>query len=153
MAKQKSWGGKRHGAGRKALWKSGPCKAVKLPIALVEDVVNYARQLDAGQAPLKKKPNQDAAPASDESWTQLSQLVDEKQELTKQLRHVRESLAKERRAREMRDGEIARLKAQLKDARSVLSDALLEHRKGIRKGVRIKDVESALLALNLSDLD
>lgn len=152
MAKQKNWGGKRPGAGRKAIWKSGPCKAVKLPIALVEDVMIYARQLDEGSA-IKKKPNQDTTSASDKGWAQLSQLVNEKQELTKQLQHVRESLAKERRAREMRDGEIARLKAQLKDARSVLSDALLEHRKGIRKGVRIKDVESALLALNLSSLD
>lgn len=153
MAKQKSWGGNRPGAGRKALWKSGPCKAVKLPIALVEDVMSYARQLDAGSASLKAELNRAGASTSDKSWTQLSQLVDEKQELTKQLQYVRESLAKERRAREMQDGELARLKAQLKDARSVLSDALLEHRKGIRKGVRIKDVESALLALNLSDLD
>ena len=45
---QGSWGGRRAGAGRKSAWKSGPCKAVKIPALLVDQVLKLARQLDEG---------------------------------------------------------------------------------------------------------
>ena len=42
-------GGRREGAGRKATWRSGPTKAVKLPVALCSRVIAYAHRLDAGE--------------------------------------------------------------------------------------------------------
>lgn len=151
MSKQGEWGGRRVGAGRKPTWKSGLCKAIKIPLALVDEVLSYARHLDGGHAPLNKEQNQDSPPTPDQSWTKISKLIEERQEQRKQKDHLEGLLAKERRALQYRESEIATLKAQLKDARSILSDALLEHRKGIHKGIRIQDVKSALIALGEFD--
>lgn len=41
-------GGARENAGRKGTWTSGQTKAVKLPEALLDEVLRYARHLDAG---------------------------------------------------------------------------------------------------------
>lgn len=43
-----SWGGCRHNAGRKYRWNSGKTIAVRLPAALLDDVLRYARLLDGG---------------------------------------------------------------------------------------------------------
>lgn len=40
-------GGYRDGAGRPSTWKTGPTIAVKIPIALKERVIDFARQLDS----------------------------------------------------------------------------------------------------------
>lgn len=42
-------GGFRKGSGRKPTWQQGACKAIKIPVTLVDDVVAYARRLDAGE--------------------------------------------------------------------------------------------------------
>lgn len=49
--KERSWGGKREGSGRKPGWNHGPCKAVKIPIGLVDEIMRYAHHLDTGGAP------------------------------------------------------------------------------------------------------
>lgn len=46
-------GGSREGAGRKTTWRSGPTKAIKLPVALCPQIVAHARRLDAGEAPVQ----------------------------------------------------------------------------------------------------
>lgn len=143
-------GGKREGAGRKAAWKSGPCKAVKLPIALVEDVMSYARQLDEGSS--RRSPESISPVPSagrDKSWPQVSKIVDEKQELEKQLRHAQDLLAKERKTKELQDKRMAALEAKIADAGSILRDGLTEYKKGIRKTFSVKDARSALLALGV----
>lgn len=43
---KKRRGGYRDGAGRPSTWKTGPTMAVKIPIALKDRVIEYARQLD-----------------------------------------------------------------------------------------------------------
>lgn len=40
-------GGKRKGAGRKALWNSGKTKAVKLPELLIPEIVEFAKVIDS----------------------------------------------------------------------------------------------------------
>ena len=40
-------GGKRKGAGRKALWNSGKTKAVKLPESLIPEIVEFAKVIDS----------------------------------------------------------------------------------------------------------
>ena len=42
-----SRGGKRKGAGRKALWNSGKTKAVKLPESLIPEIVEFAKMIDS----------------------------------------------------------------------------------------------------------
>ncbi len=140
------WGGRREGAGRKPSWKSGPCKPVKLPVALVDEVMKYARRLDAGEA----KPAIAAAAEpgeKDARWAQVSQLVDEKQELQRKLRQLEEVLAGERKKLQAAAAREKALEGRLADARSVLLHAYQEHRRGVR--FRVGDVRSALLALGL----
>lgn len=147
---KKSWGGMRSGAGRKATWRSGECKAVKLPIALVDKVMRYARQLDAGEVPAEPVPETRTtqAPAQeDRGWEQIKQLVEEKQELKRKVLHLEEILAKERKQLRYRDAEITRLKAAIESAKSILTAGIAEHKKGVRRGFGIKDAESVLTTL------
>ena len=72
-AGQGSWGGQRAGAGRKSAWRSGSCKAVKIPLALVDQVLAFARQLDEGQHP----PQPTATPARSEALARLQAENDE----------------------------------------------------------------------------
>lgn len=152
--KHGEWGGKRAGAGRKPSWRSGVCKTVKLPAVLLDEVMRYARELDAGQAPaerviLNEKQIQDGQ--GEMPGASLIRLIDEKQGLARRVRSLEEELAKARKKVQMKDAELAGLKARAHDAAGVLRDALLEHRKGLRKGVRVKDAESALIALGEAD--
>jgi hypothetical protein len=41
-------GGTRKGAGRKASWQHGDTQTIRVPVALADQVLTYARQLDAG---------------------------------------------------------------------------------------------------------
>ena len=43
-----SRGGYREGAGRKFKWKSGKTKAIRVPEALANEILDYARKLDGG---------------------------------------------------------------------------------------------------------
>lgn len=42
-------GGKREGAGAKPKWNSGRTKTIRVPEAIVDQVLEYARMLDEGQ--------------------------------------------------------------------------------------------------------
>lgn len=42
-------GGAREGAGRKASWQHGETQTIRVPVALADQVLTYARQLDAGE--------------------------------------------------------------------------------------------------------
>lgn len=141
-----SHGGKRIGAGRKPTWKKGQCKAIKVPVALADEVMRYARLLDEDEAPLILKPNQ---PVDEKAgrWEQVKQLIDEKQELAKRLEGVKAALEKEKKARGMLETRLTRLEAQNADAASILRDGFMEYKKGIRKTFRVADVRSAMLAL------
>jgi hypothetical protein len=41
-------GGKRPGAGGKPTWKHGKTKVIRVPIALADEILEYARKLDTG---------------------------------------------------------------------------------------------------------
>lgn len=156
-------GGRREGAGRKASWKSGPCKAVKLPITLIADVLRYARQLDAGEIegalrtdviPLAEHQSTTRDAGTTETprgdrWAQVSKLLDEKAELQRRLEHQAELLAGTRRKLQMEESRNHELDRRIADARSVLRAAYDEQCRGVRKGIRVADVQSALLALGL----
>ena len=43
-------GGYREGAGRKFKWKSGKTKAIRVPEALAEEILDYAKKLDEGKS-------------------------------------------------------------------------------------------------------
>lgn len=149
MKPKPEWGGHREGAGRKPTWKSGRCKPVKLPVALVDEVIRYARRLDAGETmpaiAAAAEPGE-----KDSRWAQVGQLVDEKQELQRKLRHLEEALASERKKLQAATTREQAVEQRIADARSVLLYAYQEHRRGVR--FRVGDVRSALLALGL-DVD
>ncbi len=147
---KKSWGGGREGAGRKPGWKSGPCKAVKLPVLLVDDVLRYAHGLDEGHSPAPPGPV--ITPRSDKGWAQLSKLIDEKQELEKRLKHLQDQLARERKRVGLLEAVGKRHEAAIADARSILHHAYREQRSDGRKRITVADVRSSLLALGL-DVD
>lgn len=42
------WGGSRNGSGRPSKWRSGKCKAIKIPEAIADQVIKVARQIDIG---------------------------------------------------------------------------------------------------------
>jgi hypothetical protein len=153
-AARKEWGGKREGAGRKSGWKHGPCKAVKLPLALVDQVLAYAHQVDAGE--LDRGPRLEPVPpaelpavARDDRWAQVAKLIDEKAELQRKLEHQAEVLAGVRKKLQLEEARNQELGRRIKDAGSVLRAAYDEQRRGVRKGIRAADVRSALLALGL----
>lgn len=43
------WGGSRNGSGRPSKWRSGKCKAIKIPEAIADQVLEVARQIDIGE--------------------------------------------------------------------------------------------------------
>lgn len=148
-------GGKREGAGRKGTWKSGATKTVKLPVALIDATLAYARKLDDGAAPAGLIPESKRvtpvaeAPSADKGTAELFRLVDEKRELAKQVEHLKAELARSKRKLEMEEARAKGLEFRVRDASSVLSNALAEVRGGVRKGIQVKDVRSALLALGI----
>ncbi|MDB5100182.1 MAG: hypothetical protein JWM80_4603 [Cyanobacteria bacterium RYN_339] len=138
------WGGRRTGSGRKASWKSGQCKAVKLPVALLDEVMRYARHLDGG--PAMGAPAE--APVSkDERWVQLARQIDQNQEQRRVIEHLQADLIAEKRKTRNAEGQAGHLRERLQDARSILTAAIEEHAKGVRRGVGIQDARSILLAL------
>lgn len=152
-ASRDGWGGQRAGAGRKPGWKAGPCKAVKLPVALVDQVLAYAHQLDAGardHGP-QLEPVPPASPSGDR-WAQVAKLIDEKAELQRKLGHQAELLASTRKKLQLEEARRQELERRIADAGSVLRAAHDEQRRGVRKAIRAADVRSALLALGL-DVD
>lgn len=141
------WGGRRKGAGRKPTWNSGACKAVKLPAALVDQVLHYARLLDEGGPPPSIAP---AGSAPDRDGDLLERIIAEKaaletshQQLEKQLEKVVVSQQQQARDLETRS---ERWRVQNLDAQRALSEALREHRK-TKRGIPIGTVEYALHAL------
>ena len=52
MSKHKNWGGKRAGSGQKPKWKMGETKPLRLPVALHDKVLEYARMLDESEGNL-----------------------------------------------------------------------------------------------------
>lgn len=150
MAKEQAgWGGRRTGAGRKASWKSGPCKPVKLPVALLDEVMRYARHLDGGGPAMGSPPVSPAeAPAGkDARWAQLARQIDQNQEQRKVIAQLQADLAAEKRKTRNAEGEVRHLRERLQDARSILTAAIGEHETGVRRGVTIQDARSILLAL------
>lgn len=49
MKKEKTRGGYRTGAGRKSKWKSGKTKAIRLPEALISQIMKLAHAVDKGE--------------------------------------------------------------------------------------------------------
>jgi antitoxin component of MazEF toxin-antitoxin module len=47
--KSSTWGGQRPGAGNKFKWNSGETKAVRIPIAIADEVLEAAKAIDAGK--------------------------------------------------------------------------------------------------------
>lgn len=148
-------GGKREGAGRKGTWKSGATKTVKLPIVLIDAILAYARKLDGGAVPAESVAESKAqtlvasAPPAGKGTSELFRLVDEKRELAKQVEHLKAELVRGKRKLEMEEARARELEFRVRDASSVLSNALAEVRGGVRKGIQVKDVRSALLALGV----
>lgn len=52
MSKHQNWGGKRAGSGQKPKWKMGETKPLRLPVALHDKVLEYARMLDESEGKL-----------------------------------------------------------------------------------------------------
>jgi chromosome segregation ATPase len=50
--KPSNWGGSRPGAGNKYKWKSGETKAIRIPIAIADEVLKAAQAIDEGKSPL-----------------------------------------------------------------------------------------------------
>lgn len=142
-------GGRREGAGRKSAWKSGATKTVKLPVALVDAILAYAHKLDDGSASSEFVAESKATTSGDKGSAQLFRLIDEKRALAKELEHMKAELARVRRKLEMEEARAKGLEGRIRDASSVLGAALGEVRGGVRKGVQVRDVRSALLALGI----
>jgi hypothetical protein len=82
-------GGYRRGAGRKAAWKHGETKTIRVPVALREQLLEMARQLDRGEyfsestySELTALLSQwqakcDAEPADSVEWQKVRQLLNE----------------------------------------------------------------------------
>lgn len=147
MAERGQWGGWREGAGRKSTWMSGTCKAVKLPVALVDEVLRYARQLDEGAPPPSLAP---AAAAPDRDWDQLERAIAEKVALeTRHLqleKQLEKCIVSQQQHTEALETRSERWRLQNLDAQRTLSEALNEHRK-TKRGIRAGAVEHALDAL------
>jgi hypothetical protein len=150
----KKRGGYRSGSGRKSTWLQGPCKAVKLPVAIADTVVAYARRLDAGetdggaiaQAPETPPPAEPQTPALPAS---ILALVEEKQALSKTNAYLREELTRLRKKHEqalVREAELTRC---ITDAYSQVTEAIRLHDAKQRRGVTIFDARSIQLALKL----
>lgn len=141
------WGGRREGAGRKATWKSGTCKAVKLPVALVEEVLLYARQLDEGAPPALPSP---AAAAPERDWDLLERAIAEKAKLETRAQQLEQQLEKVVVSQQHRSKDLEtrseRWRLQNLDAQRILSEALREHRKN-QHVIRVGAVKQALDAL------
>lgn len=153
MGQDKSWGGQRRNAGRKPTWKSGPCKAVKLPHALVDDVLRYARQLDSGDARTADTSTSTAvtqATSQDMRWAQVSALLDKNQEQRRLIEQLQAELALEKRKTRNARGDADYFRRMIRDARAILTATIGEHNAGLRKGIGVKDARSILLALTPS---
>ena len=86
-------GGYRQGAGRKAGWRHGATQTIRVPVALREELLEIARQLDNREFIRKRTYSEinalldrwqtkyDAEPASSNEWQKVRQLIDEIQEL------------------------------------------------------------------------
>jgi hypothetical protein len=86
------WGGQRAGAGRRSTWKSGPCKAVKIPEVLVDQVLQLARQLDEGAALPMAEASEELAILRGENRAmaqRLDELIAERDRLVAELTAVR----------------------------------------------------------------
>lgn len=86
-------GGYRRGAGRKAAWRHGETKTIRVPVALREKLLEIARQLDRGEyiyEPIHSELNSllsewqakcDAEPTDSPEWQKVRQLLGEIREL------------------------------------------------------------------------
>ncbi|MDJ0533502.1 MAG: hypothetical protein QNJ70_13600 [Xenococcaceae cyanobacterium MO_207.B15] len=82
-------GGYRRGAGRKAAWRHGETKTIRVPIALREQLLEVARQLDRGEYISESSYSEltallsqwqakcDAEPADSVEWQKVRQLLNE----------------------------------------------------------------------------
>jgi len=132
---------------------------VKLPIALLPDLLAYARRLDAGEKPLDivtkstlapPVATPEAQPAQDQS-TVLFRLVEEKRDLEKRVAQLKGELEQVRGKLEKEEARTAHLRYQITDAGSVLKSALKERRDGLRTSITASAVKSALSALGIPD--
>ena len=48
-----NWGGKREGSGQKSKWNYPETKPIRLPVIFHQQIWDYAKQLDMGEAPLE----------------------------------------------------------------------------------------------------
>jgi hypothetical protein len=74
------WGGYRPGAGQKPKWNSGATATIRVPQALIEDVMHYAKLID-GQIPRGLK-TEDCLSCNLDIVTQSSGLVDQLEAVT-----------------------------------------------------------------------
>ncbi len=86
-------GGYRRGAGRKAAWRHGETKTIRVPVALREQLLQIARQLDRGEyiyEPIHSELNAlvsewqakcDAEPTDSPEWQKVRQFLGEIREL------------------------------------------------------------------------
>lgn len=148
---EKKRGGYRSGSGRKSTWLQGPCKAVKLPVAIADTVVAYARRLDAGEtdggaiAPTPETPPS----AEPQTPTSALALVEENQTLRKTNATLREELARLRKKHEQTLARESALTRCITDAYSQVTEAIRLHDTKQRRGVTIFDARSIQQALRL----
>ena len=88
-----SRGGYRQGAGRKAGWKHGETQTIRIPVALRDELLTIARQLDNRESIQVRTDSElktlidkwqakcDAETASSHEWQQVRQLINEIQEM------------------------------------------------------------------------
>lgn len=86
-------GGSRRGAGRKAGWRHGETQTIRIPVALREQLLEIARQLDNKEFIGERMSSElntllgkweakcNAQPASSTEWQKVRQLIDEIQEI------------------------------------------------------------------------
>lgn len=145
---EKKRGGYRSGSGRKSRWRQGPCKAVKLPVAIADAVMAYARQVDAGEADGGAIAQELETPSPTSRASALA-LVTEAQDLRKTNAILREELAHLRKQVEratVREADITRC---ITDAYSQVTEAIRLHDTKHRRGVTIFDARSIQQALKL----
>lgn len=64
-SESKQWGGPGRGQGKKSTWQTGPTKPIKVPVALADEIMHYARALDRGELPGR----------SPSPWSQLGDVL------------------------------------------------------------------------------
>jgi chromosome segregation ATPase len=150
----------------KAAWQSGPTRTIRVPIALAEVTLEYARQLDQGIEPRDTREISDAGISAaiveprdtevnaelEDARADYAKLLESSTVVTNKLRQevqeLRSQLATERASREEIESELAELKQKSVTASVDLPEAadLLNKLKAKRKKspVTLADIEAIL---------